>query len=185
MHLIRRYWTFLSLALLVVSAAWIGLTAPPPGSTTNGLIPAPRQGFLAPDFTLSDAEGNPVQLSALRGQAVLLNFWASWCPPCKQEMPAMQRVHSEYSNQGLVVLAVNVTAQDNRDSAIAFLQANGLTFPVIYDYNGEASRLYETRALPTSFFISADGIIQDVVVGGPMSEALIRAQVEKMLPGAP
>jgi cytochrome c biogenesis protein CcmG, thiol:disulfide interchange protein DsbE len=183
MHPLTRYWTLFSIAILVVSAAWIAFSAPAPGATTNGQIPAPRQGFLAPDFTLPDAQGNPVQLSALRGKPVLLNFWASWCPPCKEEMPAIQRVHSEYPN--LVILAVNTTYQDNEADALAFLQQGGLTFPVVFDRSGESTRLYETRALPTTFFIDRDGIIQEVVVGGPMSEALLRAQADRLLQGVP
>jgi cytochrome c biogenesis protein CcmG, thiol:disulfide interchange protein DsbE len=185
MQLLTRYWTFFSILVLALSGAWIALSAPGPGETTGGQIPAPRQGFLAPDFTLEDLAGNPVQLSALRGQPVLLNFWASWCPPCKEEMPAMQRVHSEYAGQGFMILAVNTTYQDSESEARRFLQQGGLTFPVVFDRTGEASRLYETRALPTSFFIDADGIIREVVVGGPMSEALLRAQAERLLKGAP
>jgi cytochrome c biogenesis protein CcmG, thiol:disulfide interchange protein DsbE len=183
MHPLTRYWTLFSIAILVVSAAWIAFSAPAPGAITNGQIPAPRQGFLAPDFTLPDAQGNPVQLSALRGKPVLLNFWASWCPPCKEEMPAIQRVHSDYPN--LVILAVNTTYQDNEADALAFLQQGGLTFPVVFDRRGESTRLYETRALPTTFFIDRDGIIQEVVVGGPMSEALLRAQADRLLQGVP
>jgi peroxiredoxin len=185
MQYITRHWTLFSGVLLALSAAWIALSIPPPGTTTGGEIPAPRQGFLAPDFQLPDAQGNIIQLSALRGQPVLVNFWASWCPPCQAEMPAMQRVHEEYGSQGMVILAVNTTYQDDETAALRFLQEHGLTFPVVFDRSGSPSRLYETRALPTTFFIGADGIIQEVVVGGPMSEALLRSQAERLLKGMP
>lgn len=185
MQQIIRHWTMFSAVLLAMGAAWIFLTIPLPGTTTGGEIPAPRQGFLAPDFSLPDAQGNIIRLSALRGQPVLVNFWASWCPPCKAEMPAMQRVHAEYASQGLVILAVNTTYQDDEKAALRFLEEYGLTFPVVFDRSGQPARLYETRALPTSFFIDADGIIQEVVVGGPMSEALLRSQAERLLEGMP
>lgn len=182
---ITRHWTLLSIALLIISAGWIALSAPEPGSTTGGLIPAPRQGFLAPNFALPDAQGNLVELNQLRGRPVLVNFWASWCPPCQAEMPAMQKVHEEFGEQGFVVLAVNTAYQDDERAAARFLEERGLTFPVVYDRSGDSARLYEMRALPTSFFIGADGIIQEVVVGGPMSEALLRAQAGRLLEGLP
>lgn len=169
------------MTLLVLGAAWIVLSAPLPGATTGGKIPAPRQGFLAPDFELQDGQGNAVRLSDLRGQPVLVNFWASWCPPCQAEMPAMQAVHERYAEEGFVILAVNVTAQDSEAAAMDFIASRGLTFQVLFDRNGEASRLYETRALPTSFFIDSQGIIQEVVVGGPMTEALLRTEAEGLL----
>ena len=185
MPTLTRPWTLFSIALLAICAAWIALSAPAPGATTNGQIPAPRQGFLAPDFVLNDAQGNPLQLSTLRGKGVVLNFWASWCPPCKEEMPAMQRVHEVYADQGLVILAVNTTYQDGEADALSFLEQRGLTFSVVFDRSGETARQYEIPALPTTFFIDANGIIQDVVVGGPMSEALLRSQAEQLLQGVP
>lgn len=169
------------MVLLALGAAWIVLSAPPPGTTTAGKIPAPRQGFLAPDFELQDGQGNTVRLSDLRGQPVLVNFWASWCPPCQAEMPAMQAVHERYAEEGFVILAVNATAQDREAAAVDFATSRGLTFPILFDRSGEASRLYETRALPSSFFIDSQGIIQEVVVGGPMTEALLRTEAEGLL----
>lgn len=185
MPTLNRRWTLFSIVILAACAAWIALTAPPPGATTDGQIPAPRQGFLAPDFSLQDAQGGTVRLNDLRGKAVILNFWASWCPPCKAEMPALQRVHEDYAGQDLVILAVNTTFQDGQEAALNFLQQGGLTFPVVYDQSGETSSLYEIRAMPTTYFIDRQGMIQNVVVGGPMSEALLRSQAEQLLQGAP
>jgi cytochrome c biogenesis protein CcmG, thiol:disulfide interchange protein DsbE len=176
-----KHWNLFSILLLVIGAGWIALSSPPPGSVTSGKIPAPRQGFLAPDFELQDRAGNAVRLSDLRGQPVLVNFWASWCPPCQAEMPAMQRVHETYAEQGYVVLAVNTTYQDNEADARAFLDERGLTFTVLFDRDGGASSLYVVRSMPTSFFIDHEGVIREVVIGGPMSEGLLRSQAEKML----
>jgi len=148
---------------------------------TGGGIPAPQAGFLAPDFTLNTLDGETVTLSDLRGQVILLNIWASWCPPCRAEMPAMQRVWEEYQARGVVVLAVNSTVQDTPADAQAFVTENGLTFPIPLDTSGEVTRLYRVSSLPTSFFIGADGVIREVVIGGPMAEALLRSRVEQLI----
>jgi len=172
-----------SLLILILGAAWIWISIPPPGSTTQGQIQAPQEGFAAPDFTLETYEGQSYTLSEFRGRPVLVNFWASWCPPCRSEMPAMQRVFEDLEEQGLIVLAVNSTHQDNLGEALTFVKIRQLTFPILLDRTGSAGSLYDIRSLPTSFFIDSEGIIQDVVVGGPMSEALLRIRVEEMLAG--
>lgn len=167
--------------ILITGLAWIYVSADRAGVSTSGEIPAPREGFLAPDFTLNTPDGETVTLSGLRGQAVLLNLWATWCPPCRAEMPAIQKLYDEYKEQGFVVLAVNMTYQDNPLAVQPFLQENNLTFPVLLDETGDMARDYELRSLPSSFFINRDGIIQEVVIGGPMSEALLRTRIESIL----
>ncbi|MEW5939005.1 MAG: TlpA disulfide reductase family protein [Chloroflexota bacterium] len=177
---------FLSLTILLLGMAWIGLSADRSGASANGLIPAPQEGFLAPEFTLASLDGATYRLSDLRGRAVLVNLWASWCLPCRAEMPAIQRVYEQYKDSGFVVLAVNSTWQDDVASAESFVAEHGLTFPILLDTDGTVSRLYELRALPTSFFVGRDGRIRKVVVGGPMSETSLRAQIESLLEeGAP
>ncbi len=176
-----KHWNTLTLVTLVLAAGWIWISAAPPGSTTGGAIPAPAENFLAPDFSLTTLEGEPVSLADFRGKVVLLNFWASWCPPCRSEMPAMERVYQDYADRGFVILAVNATQQDSPDAARRFVSEQGLTFPILLDTSGTVSALYRTRSLPTSFFIGADGIIDEVVIGGPMSEALLRTRVETLL----
>jgi peroxiredoxin len=168
----------LAAALLIFSAAWIGINTTLPGGTSHPGIEAPQQGFLAPDFTLETIEG--VTLSELRGHPILLNFWASWCPPCRQEMPAMERMYQEYKDTGFIILAVNTTFQDTLAEAQSFIKANGLNFHVLLDQSGEVSNLYLIQAMPTSFFIDKEGIIRDVVIGGPMAEALLRTRIEKL-----
>lgn len=100
-------------------------------------------------------------------------------------MPALENVYQEFHAQGLEILAVNATAQDDAQLAAAFAQDNQLTFPILYDFDGSVSALYATRALPTSFFVDAQGIIREVVVGGPMSEALLRVRVEQLFQRSP
>lgn len=93
----------------------------------------------------------------------------------------MQRVFEAYQAQGFIILAVNATSQDQMTSALEFAAEMGLTFPLLFDQSGEVSRLYQVQALPTSFFIDSQGIIQEVVVGGPMSEALLEIRVKQLL----
>lgn len=165
---------------LIAALAWIGISSDPSqaraGQTSTLQIGAP-----APDFNLRTLEGKPVTLSALRGYAVLINLWATWCPPCAQEMPAIQRMYIEYRDQGLVVLAVNVTAQDNPLNIQPFVERYGLTFPILLDETGQVSAAYGLRSLPTSYFIGRDGTIRDIVIGGPMAEALLRTRIEELL----
>jgi cytochrome c biogenesis protein CcmG, thiol:disulfide interchange protein DsbE len=181
MNWIRHNWLLFSILVLTTSLGWIAFTAPAPGATTNGKIPAPREGFLAPDFSLLDAQGQSLRLSDLRGKPVLVNLWASWCGPCQAEMPAMQKVYTEYARRGFTILAVNTTFQDERAGALEFASSRGLSFSLLFDTDGSITRLYQVRAMPTSFFVDREGLIRKAVFGGPMSEALLRAEIEKLL----
>lgn len=146
---------------------------------------APSTGFLAPDFTLSTLNGESITLSDLRGQAVLVNLWASWCTPCRAEMPAMQVVYERYKDQGFTILAVNASNQDNLSSAQAFVEELGVTYPILLDVDGEVSALYQLRALPSTFFVGPDGRIQEVIIGGPMAEALLSIRAEQLIAELP
>jgi peroxiredoxin len=173
-----------AVATLVISAIWIFASRVPAGSTTQGAIPAPQAGFAAPDFTLETPDGEAITLSNLRGRPVLINLWASWCGPCRAEMPAIEAVYNTYKDEGFTVLAVNATNQDDRAAAVQFVEAHNLTFPILLDLSGEVSRQYALRALPSTFFVDQDGIIQEVVIGGPMAEALLLSRVQELIEGA-
>jgi len=171
----------LYLLILTAGAAWIILSAGAPGASADANIPAPQTGFPAPDFALQNMDGETFTLSELRGNAVLLNLWATWCPPCRAEMPAIEKIYREYKEQGLVVLAVNATSQDDPLAIVPFAEEYGLTFPILLDETGEVGALYQLRSLPSSFFIDRGGVIREIVIGGPMSEALLRTRVERIL----
>lgn len=176
-----KTWVIFSAAILFAGAIWIYFSRTEANSVSAGNIPAPRTGFLAPDFSLADASGKLIRLSDLRGKPVLLNIWASWCGPCRAEMPAIQRVYQDYQPAGLEILAVNSTTQDTPQNALAFTRELGLTFPVLFDHQGEAAQQYHIQSLPSTFFIDDEGVIQDVVIGGPMAEALLRIRIEQLL----
>jgi peroxiredoxin len=178
----RRY-TIFSLLLLAVGAGWIWISRVQASSAAEGDITAPRPGFQAPAFILDSYSGDPFNLSDQKEKVFLVNFWTSWCPPCRAEMPAIQKVYKDYQDDGLVVLGINATDQDDITAARSFVSENQLSFPILFDQDGEVSRQYNLHSLPTSFFIDQNGIIQDVVVGGPMSETLLRTRIERMLKG--
>src|SRR5512134_4026692 len=129
----RRILYFLLLAL---GFAWILVSADEPGASPSGKVPAPQQGFLAPDFELQTLSGETIKLSDLRGQAVLINLWATWCPPCRAEMQSIEKVYQEYKEEGFTVLAVNMTNQDTLSAIQPFVKEQGLTFPILLDENG-------------------------------------------------
>ena len=179
MTIFQRRITYIT--ILILGFAWILLSADKSGTSTAGRIPAPQQGFLAPDFELQTITGESIKLSDLRGQAVLVNLWATWCPPCRAEMPAIEKIYNEYKDQGLVVLGVNMTYQDSASDIPPFINEYGLTFPILLDETNSVGSAYQLRSLPSSFFIDREGIIQEVVIGGPMAEALLRTRVEQIL----
>lgn len=167
--------------ILVLGFVWTLFSADKSGISTNGKIYAPQTGFLAPDFEMKTPTGETVKLSDLRGQAVLVNLWATWCPPCRAEMQSIEKVYREYKEQGFTVLAVNMTYQDDASKIMPFVKEQNLTFPILLDATGKMATAYQMKSLPSSFFVDRDGIIEEVVIGGPMAEALLRTRVEKIL----
>lgn len=176
-----KRWNRLVIGVIVLSAIWIYISRIPTGTASSTTRPNPQVGFAAPDFALDTLDGQSMKLSGLRGQPVLINLWASWCPPCRAEMPALDAVYRKYRDAGFVVLAVNTTYQDTETDARAFVQRLGLTFPILLDRDGATSQRYKLQGLPTSYFVGRDGVIRDIVVGGPMSETLIASKVEALL----
>lgn len=172
---------FIYISILVLGLAWIFISADKTGLSISGSISAPQKGFLAPDFELATTTGETIKLSDLRGQPVLVNLWATWCPPCRAEMPAIEKIYNEYKNEGLVVLAVDMTYQDTASDIPAFVDEYALTFPILLDEAGDVGSNYQLRSLPSSFFINRDGTINEVVIGGPMAEALLRTRIEEIL----
>lgn len=125
--------------------------------------PAPVAGAPAPDFALFDLQGNEVRLSDLRGQVVLVNFWATWCGPCRLEMPAIEAEYQARKGQGLTVLAVDL--DEPADDVAAFVEELGLSFTTLLDPGGRVFDLYRVRGYPTSFFVNRDGMVDRQHVG--------------------
>mgnify|MGYP001595066500 FL=1 len=180
----RRWWVF-ALVVLAVAGAWTWFSRAPESVASAGRIASPREGFPAPDFTLDTLGGESVSLSSYRGSVVIVNLWASWCIPCRAEMPTLQKLYEANRERGLAVLAVNSTVQDTEQDARSFAEETGVTFTVLLDRDGSASRRYLLRALPSTFAVDRNGIIQFVIVGGPVSEAVLQSKIEPLLSEAP
>lgn len=134
-------------------------------------------GNRAPDFQLETMDGESIKLSDYRGERVMLNFWASWCPPCRAEMPDMQKF---YEDEDVVILAVNLTdTETSLKDVEEFIENNGLTFPVLLDTELEAADLYAIQPIPTTFMIDTNGIISFKVFG-PMNYDWMIQEYEKM-----
>lgn len=121
-------------------------------------------GDIAPDFQLEDIQGKKVSLSGLRGKVVLVNFWATWCPPCRAEMPSMDKLNAAMADEDFVMLAVNVEA-NGRAAVAEFFKKTPHKFPVLFDEQGVVQELYGVYKFPESFVIRKDGIIDDKVIG--------------------
>ena len=137
-------------------------------STGSMQTPAPIQsvavGDAAPDFQLEDVAGNQVSLSSLRGKVVLVNFWATWCPPCKEEMPSMEKLNEIMAGDDFVMLAINAEA-DGRTVVPEFLAKTPYNFPILYDDKGVVQKLYGVYKFPESFIILKDGSVAEKIIG--------------------
>ena len=134
------------------------------------------------DFTVYDAEGNPVKLSDYFGKPIVLNFWASWCNPCKQEMPAFQKAWETYGDQ-VQFLMVNMTDgyQETKYDADAFIERSGYTFPVFYDTTLDAAMTHTVYSIPTTIFIDKDGGLL-LRKGGAMSYDYLEDIIQQLIP---
>ncbi len=174
----RRY---IVIALILgLSLAWMAFSRVPTNvnaATTTAL--APRANFRAPAIQLNDIGGNSVSLADFKGQVVIVNFWATWCPECRAEMPALNQVYQALHARGLAILEVNQL--ESATQVNAYTQPFHLTMPILLDVDGNVSSRFQVRALPTTFFMDRRGVIRNVVVGGPLNVAFISSQVEPLL----
>jgi cytochrome c biogenesis protein CcmG/thiol:disulfide interchange protein DsbE len=178
-----RHWLASSLAALLLGIAIILASRSPAAAVSGVLIAAPRSGLAAPDFTLERLGGGEIHLAELRGHIVVINLWATWCPPCRAEMADLNQVYMAEKDKGVIVLGVNVTDQDSEPAAAAFAGDNRLEFPILLDRRGEISRLYLLQSLPSTFFVDRQGIIRKVIIGGPMSRAAITSAIADLQGG--
>jgi thiol-disulfide isomerase/thioredoxin len=193
----------LAIGVVIVAALVLTLAVQPIGSLTPGLpvpdpsayllgdpIPGLKPGDLAPElagrradgsaYQLTDLDGKPLRLADLRGKVVWLNFWASWCPPCQAETPTLRSMDQAYRDRGLALVGIQV--QQTVDDGKRYAATYGLQYPIGADVAGDVFRSYKVFALPTQFFIDANGVVRQVV-NGPLSRASAAAIVESLLPG--
>lgn len=160
-----------------------GQTSAPGISVTNeaGNVSGETELSEAPDFTIIDADGNDVSLSDFEGTPVVLNFWASWCPPCKSEMPDFDKVYGELG-EDVTFLMVNMTDgnRETTETAKDFIETSGYSFPVYFDTEQEAAIVYSVRSIPTTYFINEEGLL---VTGaqGAISEDILRKGISMII----
>ncbi|MGH2511329.1 MAG: TlpA family protein disulfide reductase, partial [Candidatus Limnocylindrales bacterium] len=194
----------LALGAVVVSAVILTIVTAPIGSSTPGLpnpiasayqlgspIPGLQVGHLAPELTgtaddgstfqLTDLAGNPLTLASLRGRAVWVNFWASWCPPCQSETPTLRAMDEEYRSRGLTLIAIQV--QQTVDEGNSYAARYGLKYAIGADVSAAVFRTYHVYALPTQFFIDPQGVIR-AVINGPLDKTSASQLIESILPAA-
>jgi cytochrome c biogenesis protein CcmG, thiol:disulfide interchange protein DsbE len=153
------------------------------GSTADGISPLNSNNIVntkAPDFTLKDMNGRTVSLSALKGKVVLLNFFATWCPPCRAEMPAFNKLYRSLKQRGLEVVAVSSdrSVNDLKD----FLEKNKFDFPVLFDADRSATKQFRVFSMPTTFLINKNGLIVEKFYGEyDWTEPETRGKIEKLL----
>lgn len=146
-------------------------------NSADKINPLKKYKTKAPDFTLVDQYGSGHKLSDYKGKVVFLNFWATWCPPCRNEMPEIEELYKEYKNIDVVILAVaapNIGTEGSKEDIISFLSKNGYTFPVVFDNTGEVMDKYRIEAFPTTFVINRDGTI-DKYVQGAMNKSTMES----------
>lgn len=162
------------LAALLVAAAvwlWVGLF--------NGSNAPQTPADPAPDFTVYTQDGQAVKLSDYHGKPIVLNFWASWCGPCKSEMPAFQAAYEELGEQIQFLMVNLTTGYETMDTATAFLTEAGYTFPVLFDTQSSGAAAYRVSSIPATYFIDAEGNIVASHIGA-MNEAALRAYLDKI-----
>ncbi len=177
------YWVFSILAVLSLLPAAAGT----PVAEESPPVEGTQVGNVAPDFELKNLDGETVTLSELRGNPVMLNFWATWCGPCRAEMPHIQAVFEdeEWQDKGLVILAINLTYSRSSETPAAvkdFMQSHNFSFPVLLDTNRDVTLEYDVTGIPTTFFIDKDGIIQKRKLGAFSSKADIENSLKKIIP---
>jgi peroxiredoxin len=160
-----------------------GVVALPEAKNPTGESPAAEVGRAAPDFLLETPDGGTLRLSDLQGQPVLVNFWATWCAPCRQEMPELVAAYEQYRGQGLVIVGVNL--QEPVSKIDAFADEFGVTFPIAIDRDSEVADAWRIggpiQGLPSSYFIDATGVIQATTLG-QLSEESLAENLAKILP---
>ncbi|MGE5618840.1 MAG: TlpA family protein disulfide reductase [Sphingomonadaceae bacterium] len=155
--------------------------AQPAGGPSSGAARpdvGPRVGNLAPDFSLKGLDGQTVRLSELRGKPVLVNFWATWCPPCRQEMPDLEKVYQRYRDEGVVFLGVN--KEEDAETVRKFVEQNRYSWTFLLDSDGKVGNSYWVSGIPTSYFVDREGIVRDIHIG-ILNVSLLEAKLGKIL----
>jgi peroxiredoxin len=177
------FWVALIALVIILGGSWIVFSRNLLGGTGGGdgaivLEPAPVAGHPAPDFELVSTDGETIRLSDFRGTPVILNFWATWCGPCRAEFPDFQQAAVDNADR-LVIIGINNSSADQVDLVPGFLEEFGITFPIVLDEDGSTAKTYRILGLPTTIFIDSSGTVDEVFTG-PLNKAYIESKITKL-----
>jgi len=175
----RRTWLLAGVGatvVVIVALLMTGLGRDP------SVIASPLVGRAAPNFTLPQLDGPPVTLSKLRGQVVVINFWASWCAECQVEQAALDRTWQQFQDSGVVVIGVNF--EDSTGAARSYVRTQGVTYPVVEDASSQAALAYGLRGVPETFVVNQAGRVVNRVFG-PVDAAALSSEIDSMLLASP
>ena len=177
------FWVALIALTIILGGSWIIFSRNMIGGAGGRdeaivLEPAPVAGHPAPDFELISTDGEAIRLSDFRGTPVILNFWATWCGPCRAEFPDFQQAAVDNADQ-LVIIGINNSSIDQVDLVPGFLEEFGITFPIVLDEDGSTAKTYRILGLPTTIFIDSSGTVDEVFTG-PLNKAYIESKITKL-----
>lgn len=155
---------FILWSMVCVMVACAGCSKEQKGAPTGKSVVKVREGSPAPDFTLRDLDGQEVRLSSLQGKVVLLNFWATWCPPCREEVPSMVKLNRAMAGKPFQMLAVSID-EGGREAVAGYFKASGSTLPALLDTDRSVGRSYGITGVPETFVIDGKGVILKKVIG--------------------
>ncbi len=173
----QQGWLKVLIVAAVLGIGWMAYSRDTAPADTSTLATAPLPGALAPDFTLTTLDGGEITLSELRGQPVIVNFWATWCGPCRQETPHFQEFYEKHQDD-VVMLGIN--QKESLTQINGFVEEFGMTYPVLLDENGRVYNDYQVFGLPTTWFVNPDGVLVSVAPGG-ITSAFLEDQFQRSL----
>lgn len=175
----RFGWAILFVVVALLGISWIAYSQVPPSyiGDAGALTEAPIPGYRAPEFSLGTTIGESVNLSDYEGRPIVLNFWATWCPPCRAEIPHFQESSVKYNGRAVIL---GVDQGEPLPIVADFGSALGVTYPLLLDTDNVVNRQYAVRALPTTVFIDGEGIVREVY-SGIVNRAVLEDRIEKLL----
>lgn len=175
----RYFWSILLVSLTLLGIGWIAVSKEPanPDVETPELVEAPIAGYRSPQFTLSSTLGEEISLADFRGQPVVLNFWATWCPPCRAEVPHFQDASVKYNGRAAIL---GIDQGEPLPVVADFASTYGLSYPLLLDLDGVVNRQYGVAALPTTVFVDANGTVREVYTG-IVNGAVLEDRIERLL----
>ncbi len=171
-------WHLLFVTILVLGSGWVWASRALVAVQVDPRAPQPAIGYPAPDFALKTLDGKSISLNAYRGTPVVLNFWATWCGPCQNELPALQATAERYADD---VLVLGIDQGESADLVQKYVDQLGLTFPIPMDADNAVANRYNVTGMPTTFFIDSDGIIRHFWMG-EMNRITLAEGIAKILP---